>query len=200
MADGRPSVRRAKTVELTVVGPGRYHLVARLTDISFRGDYGEMWGSEEQTIHDFSIEMDLQGVDLSIIAITVTTGAHPYRGCPAVLPACQALVGRSLLRGWRAAVLDRLGGTSGCTHVSTLLLGLAEARTMMFFMDMNEAMPSNPETHDDGQWTAVGLLRAPSIQNACHLLRQDGPVILAGRRRLAEAELPSPGRNDVDDA
>jgi hypothetical protein len=55
-------------------------------------------------------------------------------GCPAIVPRCQELTGRSLVSGWRRTVLETLGGTAGCTHVTTLLLGLAEARTSAFFL------------------------------------------------------------------
>jgi Protein of unknown function (DUF2889) len=45
------------------------------------------------------------------------------------------------LPGWRRAVLDLSGGTRGCTHVNTLLVGLAEMQAMVVFLEMNERAP-----------------------------------------------------------
>jgi hypothetical protein len=82
-------------------------------------------------------------------------------------------------------VLETLGGTAGCTHVTTLLLGLAEVRTSAFFLRMNDRVPYSPETRADGRWTAAGLELAPSIVGACHALERSGPVVRRAARRLA---------------
>src|ERR1700760_837916 len=131
-----PRMLRSKTTELTIVSDTRFHLVARLTDVAHGGRY--VPAAPSATIHDFTVEGDLDGDDLVIASLTVTAGAHPYGGCPAVVPRGQELVGSSLASGWRRLVLSTMGATSGCTHVTTLLLGLAEARTMAFFLRMNE--------------------------------------------------------------
>jgi hypothetical protein len=171
----RPRVVRTKTTELSVLDERRFHLVARLTDVSYDCDYGAAAASA--TVHDFTVEGDLEGDDLVIMALDVGAATHPYRGCPAVVPRCRALVGRSLVSGWRRTVLDTLGGTAGCTHVTTLLLGLAEVRTSAFFLRMNGRVPYSPETREDGRWTAAGLELAPGIVDACHVLTRSGPVI-----------------------
>jgi len=178
----RPRVVRTKTTELVVVDGTRFHLIARLTDISYDCAYDSV--ATSATVHDFTVEGDLEGDDLVITALDVGAGTHPYRGCPAVVPRCQALVGRSLVSGWRAAVLETLGGTAGCTHVTTLLLGLAEVRTPVFFLRMNARVPYSPDAREDGRWTAAGLDLAPSIVGACHVLTRSGPVIARGARRL----------------
>jgi hypothetical protein len=189
-------VTRSKTMELHSTGPEHYRLIGRLTDTSFNGDYGAPTGDgktpSDQVIHDFIVDGDLLGSDLVITRLNVRAQSHPYRQCPAIIPSCQDLVGKSLARGWRKTVLETLGGTAGCTHVTTLLIGLAEARTMAFFLQMNAKEAYSVQTRGDGRWTAVGLDIAPSIVNACHVLNSSGPVV-RGAQQVA-----SRGARDVD--
>jgi hypothetical protein len=182
--DRPPSVTRSKTMELTRTGPERYRLVGRLTDTSRHGDYGDAaHDSPTAVIHDFIVEGELEGPEMIITELAVRAETHPYRQCPAIVPSCQTLVGASLAGGWRRVVLDALGGAAGCTHVTTLLVGLAEARTMAFFLQMNSAAAYNEETRTDGRWTATGLDLTPSIVDACHVLTSSGPVIEGARTR-----------------
>jgi hypothetical protein len=175
-----PSVTRVKVMQLEAAGVGRYRLVANLTDTSLNGDYGrqpEPDAVSRMVIHDFVVEGELLGPDLVITRLDARANTHPYRQCPAIIPSCQALVGRSLAKEWRRAVLDTLGATAGCTHMTTLLLGLAEARTMAFFLQMNDLVAYSNETRADGRWTATGLAVAPTIADACHVLTSSGSVI-----------------------
>lgn len=177
-----PSVTRSKTMELTRTGPDRYRLAGRLIDTSRYGDYGDAAHDSPNTvIHDFIVEGELEGPELIITQLAVRAETHPYGQCPAIVPSCQTLVGASLAGGWRRVVLDTLGGVAGCTHVTTLLVGLAEARTMAFFLQMNSAEAYNEETRADGRWTATGLDLTPSIVDACHVLTSSGPVIKGAR-------------------
>lgn len=193
---GAPSVTRSKTMELSRVGPEEYRLIGRLTDTSWHGDYGADQhdgverhdGHPSAVIHDFVVDGTVVGLDLIITELEVRAQTHPYRQCPSIVPSCQALVGKSLAGGWRRVVLDMLGATAGCTHVTTLLLGLAEARTMAFFLQMNTAAAYSDATRSDGRWTATGLDLAPSIVGACHALTDTGPVVQRARAaKLAES-------------
>jgi hypothetical protein len=192
----RPRVVRTKTTELSVTGDTSFHLIARLTDMSYGGVYATAAGSSP--IHDFTIEGDLEGDDLVITALEAGAVTHPYQGCPTVVPRCQELVGRSLVSGWRRIVLDMLGGTAGCTHVTTLLLGLSEVRTMAFFLRMNERLPYSPQTREDGRWTAAGLELAPSIVGACHVLTRSGPTV-ARASALLPGDPAAPGNPAAPD-
>jgi hypothetical protein len=175
-----PRVNRTKTMDLTSIGTQRYHFRGRLTDTSFHGDYGtgrDNPAEADATIHDFVVDGELCGDDLTVTRLEVSAVTHPYSQCPAMLPSCQALVGQSVGRGWRATVLHALGATAGCTHVTTLLLGLAEARTMAIFLQMNANTAYSPQSRRDGRWTATGLDVAPSIVGACHALQSSGQVV-----------------------
>jgi hypothetical protein len=180
-------------MQLTVTGPEQYRFYGRLKDTSLHGNYGDNHSEGPScgyVIHDFVVEGRLEGPQLVIAELDVRAQAHPYRQCPAVLPSCQALVGMSLASRWRGTVFEILGATAGCTHVTTLLLGLAEARTMAFFLQMNAREAYSEQTRSDGRWTAAGLDVAPSIVDACHALSSTGPVIDEAR--------PVAGRHPVD--
>jgi hypothetical protein len=177
---------RSKTMVVHPIGEQIYRFSARLTDVSVSGDYGApstapCGDGEEHTIHDFAVAGVIEGPELVVAEISPEAVTHPYRQCPAILPSCQGLVGRSLAKHWRGAVLDTFRATAGCTHVTTLLLGLAEARTMVIFLRMNALIPYSDITREDGSWTATGLYVAPGIEGACHVLGSSAPVVEAAR-------------------
>jgi DUF2889 family protein len=179
-----PSVTRTKTVEVTPLGGGAYRLEARLTDLSRGGNYGPAPadGSEAPTsrvIHDIAITARVHGPGLEIAELDVRPLTIPYATCPFVVPALQGLIGKELMHGWRRAVLDLSGGTRGCTHVNTLLLGLTEMQAMVVFLEMNERAPFAPESQASGEWMSAGLQVAPRLADACYSLRQGGPVLAA---------------------
>jgi hypothetical protein len=179
-----PRVTRTKTVEVTPLGGGEYRLEARLTDLSEGGNYGPAPadGSDapsSRVIHDIAITARVRGPGLEITELDVRPLTIPYATCPFVLPALQQLIGKELMHGWRRAVLDLSGGTRGCTHVNTLLLGLTEMQAMVVFLEMNERAPFAPHTQASGEWMSAGLEVAPRLADACYSLRRGGPVLAA---------------------
>jgi hypothetical protein len=179
-----PRVSRTKTIEVTPLGGGEYRLEARLTDLSRGGDYGPASadGSDalsSRVIHDIAITARVRGPGLEITELDVRPLTIPYATCPFVLPARQQLIGKELMHGWRRAVLDLSGGTRGCTHVNTLLLGLTEMQAMVVFLEMNERAPFAPQTQASGEWMSAGLQVAPRLADACYSLRRGGPVLAA---------------------
>jgi Protein of unknown function (DUF2889) len=189
-----PSVTRTKTVEVTPLGGGEYRLEARLTDLSRGGNYGPAPadGTDVPTsrvIHDIAITARVHGPGLEIAELDVRPLTIPYDTCPFVLPALQQLIGKELMHGWRRAVLDLSGGTRGCTHVNTLLLGLTEMQAMVVFLEMNELAPFAPQSQASGEWMSAGLQVAPRLADACYSLRRGGPVLTAaGAGEQAPAE------------
>src|SRR5215471_358111 len=116
--------RRTKTLEVTALGDGRYEFEAVLLDESCGGRY-EAQARDRITIHHFVITGTAAGPALQLQSLRVRAEEHPFPQCPFVIPAAERLIGSSLLSGWRKDVLDGLGGSAGCTHITTLLLGLA---------------------------------------------------------------------------
>ena len=172
---------RTKTTEVIPLGGGEYRLEARLTDLSRGGNYGpaETDGGDasSKVIHDVALTGRVRGPGLEITELDVQTLTVPYASCPFVLPALQQLIGKELMHGWRRAVLDLSGGTLGCTHVNTLLLGLTEMQTMVIFLKMNERLAYTAENRASGDWMSAGLPVAPELGDAGYSLRRGGPVL-----------------------
>jgi hypothetical protein len=181
---GVPSVSRAKTMEVTPYGEGRYRFTARLTDSATGGNFPR----DTATVHDFGLEGEAAGPDLTVESLTVHAYTHPYADCPFVLPATQRLIGQPLLSGWRKAVLAQGAGTAGCTHVNTLLIGLGELSTMIWFLKINSSVPYDRETLADGRWTQGALEVSPRLAGICHGLRTDGKALTAARNRMGRTE------------
>jgi Protein of unknown function (DUF2889) len=182
---------RTKTVEVVPLGGGEYRMEARLTDLSRGGNYGPAQtdgggAPPSKVIHDVALTGRVRGPGLEITELDVQTLTVPYASCPFVLPALQQLIGKELMHGWRRAVLDLSGGTLGCTHVNTLLLGLTEMQTMVIFLKMNERLAYTAENRASGDWMAAGLPVVPELADACYSLRRGGPV-------LARADTDEPG-------
>jgi Protein of unknown function (DUF2889) len=177
-----PTVTRAKTMEVTPVGADRYRFTARLTDSSEHGNYP----GDRITIHDFGLEGEAEGPSLTLVSLDVHAYSHPYADCPFVIPATQRLIGQPLLSGWRKAVIAQGADTAGCTHVNTLLIGLAELSTMVYFLRINPSMPYAGETLADGRWTEAALEVSPGLAGVCHGLRSDGRALTAAREQIAK--------------
>jgi hypothetical protein len=171
-----PFSRRTKTLQVKPLPNGEFAFSTTLLDESIGGNYEE---SERDfaVVHRFTIEGTISGADLRLESLEVRAEKHPFEQCPLVLPAAQQLVGLSLLSGWRRSVLDRLGRTAGCTHVTTLLLGLSDITTLVYFQRMNRLAPYGPGTRASGKWIAGGLDQGANFDEACHVLRADGDVL-----------------------
>jgi Protein of unknown function (DUF2889) len=190
---------RTKTVEVIPLGGGEYRLEARLTDLSRGGNYGpgptDGGGApSSKVIHDVALTGRVRGPGLEITELDVQTLTVPYASCPFVLPALQQLIGKELMHGWRRAVLDLSGGTLGCTHVNTLLLGLTEMQTMVIFLKMNERLAYTAENRVSGDWMAAGLPVVPELADACYSLRRGGPVLGPGHLPAAKTRVGDRGR------
>jgi len=175
--------RRTKTLEVTAHGDGRYEFEAVLLDESYGGRYEEQ-ARDRITIHHFIITGTVAGPALQLQSLRVRAEEHPFPQCPFVIPAAERLIGSSLLSGWRKDVLDGLGGSAGCTHITTLLLGLAEVATLVYFQQVNDSVDYGPAVRARGEWIAANLSAGHNLAGACHVLDPGGPVIGAAQGYL----------------
>lgn len=174
------SVSRAKTMEVVPNGADRYRFTARLTDSGSGGNFD----GDTVTIHDFGVTGEVEGPEFTVVALDVQAYTHPYADCPFVIPATRQLIGAPLMSGWRKAVLRQGAGAGGCTHVNTLLLGLGELATMIFFLKINTDVPYGRPSLTDGRWTAGALDVSPRLAGICHGLREGGTALETVRERL----------------
>ena len=77
-----PAVTRAKTMQVTPAGAGRYRFTARLTDSSEHGNYP----GGAVTIHDFGLEGEAEGPDLTLVLLDVHARQDEGRDGPADAP------------------------------------------------------------------------------------------------------------------
>ena len=90
----------------------------------------------------------------------------PYPGhCDDHGDAYARLAGLNLLKGFRRAVKERLGGTAGCTHLTELTQVLPTAVVQAFAGEVLDTR----EGSDSGE--------RPFQIDRCHALRADGPAV-----------------------
>lgn len=96
---------------------------------------------------------------------------HPYPGyCPTIEPAYRELIGLNLLKGFKRAVRERLGGTAGCTHLTELTDVLPTAAVQAF---AGEVIPPRDGADD----ARTGPADKPFQLDRCHALATDGPAV-----------------------
>mgnify|MGYP000679763519 CR=1 FL=1 len=78
------------------------------------------------------------------------------------------LVGLNLLRNFRSALRERVGGVLGCTHLTELAQVLPTAVVQAFAGDV---LPTRDGSAEDKE------AHAPFQLNRCHALRFDGPAV-----------------------
>lgn len=87
--------------------------------------------------------------------------ATPYEVCPGIAPDFAALVGLRIGRGWRKAVLERLGGVKGCTHLVELAINALGTTAFQTVFPLRKSKGEGRPAHLD----------------TCHALALDGEVV-----------------------
>ncbi len=110
--------------------------------------------------------------DLTIVEAEARSIDHPYPGfCATIEPAYRRLVGLNLLKGFKRAVRERLGGVAGCTHLTELTDVLPTAAVQAF---AGEVFKNRDVADDDA---ATGGAQKPFQLDRCHALATDGPAV-----------------------
>ncbi|MCK9989728.1 MAG: DUF2889 domain-containing protein [Rugosibacter sp.] len=80
-----------------------------------------------QPLHDMRVRLTIDQ-EMTIHDVVVSSDAVPYPGgCDTIAPVYQQLIGLSLMKGFRRAVMERFGGVRGCSHITELLGALPTA-------------------------------------------------------------------------
>ncbi len=154
------SARREKTLDVGVED-GRLRFSGRLHDT-----YREVDGVT--TIHEFVATGTISIPELEILAIQLEARTVPYGTCRLTLARVEDLVGLRIVPGFSGEVLRRLGGTAGCSHVTNLVLDLAAAGVLHWFIEIRKHLPYSTDNRESGRWGAVGLSMNPDFVNVCH--------------------------------
>lgn len=104
--------------------------------------------------------------DMVVRAAEAFTEAGPFHICGDIAPAFAALVGLKIGPGWRRAVMQRMSGAHGCTHLTDLLLGPVSTAA---FQTVAAARARRDGTSKPD--------RKPPLIDTCHAFAADGPVV-----------------------
>ena len=178
--------RRNIDVQIYSRGNGLWEVDAHITDTRTR-DIQMTFGvlPAGQPIHDMLLRLVVDE-RFNVVEAGAQTSAMPYRGeCDSYGDLYGRLVGLNLMKGFRNAVKERLGGVQGCTHITELGQVLPTAVVQAF---AGVVIDTRGE-HEDSQ--------QPFQIDRCHALRSDGPVVRSFYPRWyrptpAPAPQPSP--------
>lgn len=158
--------RRALQVEVFALEPGRWELLAELSDVK-TSDRRLVDGVRPAgtPIHQLSLRLVVDA-SLNVLEAGSLSTWVPYPShCEHHGDAYAALVGLNLARGFRRAVAERLGGDRACTHLTELAQLLPSAAIQGLF---GEA---------DGALGLAGPDDPPFQLDRCHALRRDGEAV-----------------------
>jgi hypothetical protein len=169
---GQRTARREKALDVVPVSDFELRIVSTLRDTST----SVADPTDVELIHDLRLEATVSLPDLVITAVAGRSDQQPYDQCALTLAPLARLRGLNLKRGYRRQVMERLGGTQGCSHFLTLALELSAANVLSIYLRMRAETPNTPTTRADGTWARTGLRVEPGLMNACLALAEDSPV------------------------
>ena len=166
--------RRAIDVQVFACGDGLWQVDATLTDTKTR-DVPMVSGIRPAgtPIHEMLLRVVVDR-SLTIVEAGSETRWMPYTGfCDRhgdkhgaeQGDAYEQLKGLNLMRGFRAALRERLGGVLGCTHISELAQVLPTAVIQAFAGEVIDTHGTAPEA------------QRPFQIDRCHALRSEGEVV-----------------------
>ncbi|GAB4559926.1 MAG: DUF2889 domain-containing protein [Rhizobacter sp.] len=153
-------------VQIYARGAGLWEVDAVITDVKTRdADLANGVRRAGEPIHDMLLRLVIDE-RFNVLEAGSETRAMPYPGeCDQLGDVYGRLVGLNLLKGFRFAVLERLGGVTGCTHITELAQVLPTAVVQAFAGDVIN-------TRGDG-----ANAKQPFQLDRCHALRTDGNVV-----------------------
>ena len=158
--------RRSIAVQIYARGDGLWEVDAHITDVrprETRMATGVLPAGEP--IHDMLLRLVVDE-RFNVVEAGAQTSAMPYPGeCNSYGDIYGRLVGLNLMKGFRHAVRERLGGVQGCTHITELTQVLPTAVVQAF---AGEVLDTRGEGADSAQ---------PFQIDRCHALRADGLAV-----------------------
>lgn len=158
--------RRSVEVQIYARGNGLWEVDAHITDVRPRETpMATGMLPPGAPIHEMLLRLVVDE-RFNVIEAGAETSAMPYPGeCNSYGDVYSRLVGLNLMRGFRQAVKERLGGIQGCTHITELTQVLPTAVVQAF---AGEVIDTRGDADDSQQ---------PFQINRCHALRADGLAV-----------------------
>ena len=158
--------RRQIDVQIFSRGTGLWEVDARVSDVRTAAvELASGARAAGEPIHDMLLRLVVDE-KFNIVEAGAETLAVPYPGeCDAHGDAYSRLAGLNLMKGFRHAVGERLGGVRGCTHISELAQLLPTAVVQAF---AGEVFDTRGDAADSAR---------PFQIDRCQALRSDGEVV-----------------------
>lgn len=166
----RRALKHTRTIQIEAFtrDDGLWELDAHITDIK-TSDLPLARGilPAGQPLHSLWLRLTLDR-QFKIVEVAANSEAMPYPGhCDTIAPAYNQLLGLSLLKGFRYALKERIGGALGCTHLTELAQILPTAALQAFAGERDSTDQSMFVSED----------QKPFQIDRCHALRGDGAVV-----------------------
>lgn len=113
-----------------------------------------------EPVHSMRVRLTVDD-DLVVQEAEACTEAGPHNVCGDIAPNYASLKGLRIKAGWRKAVIERLGGIAGCTHITDLLLG---PLAVTAYQTVRRRLKGEPASADHDR------SRRPALLNSCHAL------------------------------
>ncbi len=168
--DPQRQLKHRRSIDVAVYArpDGLWEVEARLVDTKTRDVV--LAGQTRRAgdpVHDMTLHLVVD-TRFNILAAGAQTHAMPYPGqCNAYGDAYARLAGLNLLKGFRQAVKERLGGVQGCTHITELTQVLPTAVIQAFAGEVLDTQEGGASAAD----------QPPFQIDRCHALRSDGKVV-----------------------
>ncbi|MFC0130170.1 DUF2889 domain-containing protein [Ralstonia solanacearum] len=166
--------RRAITVEAYLREDGWWDIEARLTDTKPRDIPLASGGVrlQGQPLHDLWLRVTIDP-HMNVVDAEACSDWVPYPTyCDTIGPAYRKLIGLNLMKGFRKAVRERLGGVAGCAHLTELCGVLPTAAIQAFVGDV---FPVRDNSNDH---RPIEPGETPPYQlHGCHALHLEGEVV-----------------------
>jgi hypothetical protein len=125
-----PATRRARRIDVWL--DGLIHL-----DVGFQ-DSGVAPDGRRLAIHEYHVTAAADPDTLELVQVHSEPRILPFRECPSASPNAERMLGAKL-SDLRLAVLDKLPGVLGCTHLNDVLRSMADAPNLLKRLKREEA-------------------------------------------------------------
>ena len=165
---------RSIRVETYSAGGDRVIVEGRLEDTRYQSIYTiTSQRREAGKVHCMVARLLLGGTPTKILDAEAQMPTVPMEECRAASASVKALIGMPVVYGFSKAVKDRLGGITGCNHLTSLVLTMGSAAVQGTAAHRGETRPP-PETRE-------AMLEY--VKDSCRVWRGDGEHY---RKTLAE--------------
>ncbi|MFT4011149.1 MAG: DUF2889 domain-containing protein [Nocardioidaceae bacterium] len=167
----QPGVQVTRSKSLTTTPTHTEGLLAFESSLRDVATFAHADEARSDVVHHITITGVVDIATWTLSDVTPHAYVLPYEDCGTAMARVIHLSGLSIGRGYRAAVLELMGRTRGCTHFMSLSLELAQLHTLGTYTTLRTKMPDGDRTRPE--W----LASEPQLENACYSLRSDSPVI-----------------------